>query len=69
MSDFKLRNERGLDADGLLGADVLLAFDLDIDVPGGQLTLYRPGVAREHACHGGSRRWKFPVSGFARTAC
>ncbi len=32
----------GLEADGLLGSDVLLAFDLDIDVPGRQLTLYRP---------------------------
>ena len=28
-------------ADGLLGADVLLAFDLDIDVPGKTLTIYR----------------------------
>ncbi len=27
--------------DGLLGADILLAFDLDIDQPAGQLTLYR----------------------------
>lgn len=27
-------------ADGLLGADILLAFDLDIDVPGRALTLY-----------------------------
>ena len=34
-------NGRGLDADGLLGADILLAFDLDIDVPDGKLTLYR----------------------------
>jgi predicted aspartyl protease len=32
----------GLTADGLLGSDVLLAFDLDIDVPGRTLTLYRP---------------------------
>jgi predicted aspartyl protease len=31
----------GLRADGLLGADILLAFDLDIDVPGQRLTLYR----------------------------
>ncbi len=27
--------------DGLLGADVLLGYDIDIDVPGGALTLYR----------------------------
>jgi hypothetical protein len=32
----------GLTADGLLGSDVLLAFDLDIDVPDRTLTLYRP---------------------------
>jgi hypothetical protein len=32
----------GLAADGLLGSDVLLAFDLDIDVPDRTLTLYRP---------------------------
>ncbi len=31
-----------LAADGLLGSDLLLAFDLDIDVPDRTLTLYRP---------------------------
>ena len=41
VGTFKLQNERGLNADGLLGADILLAFDLDIDVPHGTLTLYR----------------------------
>jgi predicted aspartyl protease len=41
---FSLRTERGLSADGLLGADILLAFDLDIDVPEGRLTLYRSRV-------------------------
>jgi predicted aspartyl protease len=41
VGSFKLRTERGLNADGLLGADILLGFDLDIDVPGGTLTLYR----------------------------
>lgn len=41
VGTFMLRTEHGLDADGLLGADILLAFDLDIDVPGGKLTLYR----------------------------
>ncbi len=34
----------GLAADGLLGSDILLAFDLDIDVPGRTLTFYRPRV-------------------------
>jgi hypothetical protein len=34
----------GLVAHGLLGQDVLTAFDLDIDVPGKTLTMYRPRV-------------------------
>ncbi len=38
---FDLRNGSGLNADGLLGADILLAYDMDIDVPAGALTLYR----------------------------
>jgi predicted aspartyl protease len=41
VGNFSLQNERGLSADGLLGADILLAFDMDIDVPDGTLTLYR----------------------------
>jgi predicted aspartyl protease len=44
VGSFKLQNERGLSADGLLGADILLAFDLDIDVLDGTLTLYRSRV-------------------------
>jgi predicted aspartyl protease len=44
VGTFKLQTERGLNADGLLGADILLAFDMDIDVPGGKLTLYRSRV-------------------------
>ena len=38
----QLRFGPDLTADGLLGSDVLLAFDLDIDVAGRLLTLYRP---------------------------
>ena len=41
VGSFRLRTARGLSADGVLGADILLAFDMDIDVPGGELTLYR----------------------------
>jgi predicted aspartyl protease len=41
VGSFDLQNPGGLNADGLLGADILLAFDMDIDVPGGKLTLYR----------------------------
>jgi predicted aspartyl protease len=49
VGTFKLQNERGLNADGLLGADILLAFDLDIDVPHGMLTLYRARQCAESA--------------------
>ena len=44
VGPFSLQNDRGLNADGLLGADILLAFDMDIDVPGGKLSLYRSRV-------------------------
>ena len=37
VGTFNLQNEPGLNADGLLGADILLAFDMDIDVPDGKL--------------------------------
>jgi hypothetical protein len=40
VGEFGFRS--GLAVDGLLGSDILLAFDLDIDVPGQTLTLYRP---------------------------
>jgi predicted aspartyl protease len=41
VGTFNLQTDHGLNADGLLGADILLAYDLDIDVPDGKLTLYR----------------------------
>lgn len=44
VGTFKLQTASGIDADGLLGADILLAFDLDINVPDGKLTLYRNRV-------------------------
>jgi hypothetical protein len=44
VGTFTLQTERGLNADGLLGADILLAFDMDIDVPGGMMTLYRSRI-------------------------
>ena len=51
----------GLAADGLLGSDILLAFDLDIDVPGKTLTLYRPACARMSGRPGMSRLSMCPV--------
>jgi len=55
VGTFKLQNERGLRADGLLGADILLAFDLDIDVLDGTLTLYRSRV-----CPNAQPPWREP---------
>ena len=44
VGSFNLQNAHGLNADGLLGADILTAFDMDIDIPGDKLTLYRSRV-------------------------
>ena len=44
VGTFNLQTDRGLSADGLLGADILLGFDLDIDVPDHKLTLYRSRI-------------------------
>ncbi|WP_428490236.1 retroviral-like aspartic protease family protein [Rhodopila sp.] len=56
VGSFDLRTALGLNADGLLGADILLAFDLDIDVPGGKLTLYRRRI-----CPGMRPPWTEPA--------
>src|SRR5271165_2803448 len=41
VGSFPLPEIAGIQADGLLGADILLAFDLDIDLPARRLTIYR----------------------------
>jgi predicted aspartyl protease len=46
-----------LGVDGLLGADILLAFEMDIDVPGGALSLYRVRM-----CAGTAPPWKEPFA-------
>lgn len=46
----------GLNADGLLGADILLAFEMDIDVPRKTLTLYRV-----RHCPGTKPNWAEPA--------
>ena len=66
---FDLHNLSGLDADGLLGADILLAYDIDIDVPAGVLTLYRSRL-----CPNMHPPWqdpgsRSPASAPARTGC
>lgn len=42
---FGIMHAGGNTADGLLGADVLLAFDIDLDMANHRLTLYRPRAA------------------------
>ena len=41
VGTFPIPEIGGIQADGLLGADILLAFDLDIDLPARRLTIYR----------------------------
>jgi len=41
VGNFRIDHVGDVPADGLLGADVLLAFDMDIDAPDHRLTLYR----------------------------
>jgi predicted aspartyl protease len=41
VGTFPIPEIAGIQADGLLGADILLAFDLDIDLPARRLTIYR----------------------------
>jgi predicted aspartyl protease len=38
---FGITEVAGSQADGLLGADILLAFDIDLDMPAHEMTLYR----------------------------
>jgi predicted aspartyl protease len=44
VGTFNIQTDHQLKADGLLGADVLLAFEMDIDVHGHKLTLYHSRV-------------------------
>jgi len=46
----------GGSADGLLGADILLAFDIDLDLPAGRLTFYRA----RRACPDAGPPWSVP---------
>jgi hypothetical protein len=41
VGEFEVSGAVGGEADGLLGADILLAFDLDLNLPAHQLTMYR----------------------------
>lgn len=65
VSRFALDRFSGPPIDGLLGADILLAFDMDIDLPAHQLALYR--VRR---CSDARPPWHQPameISGLGRS--
>jgi predicted aspartyl protease len=52
-----MRSDSGAMVAGLLGADILHRFDVDLDIPGGRLTLWRPD-----ACRGGAPSWADAVT-------
>lgn len=55
VGTFNLQTQHGLRADGLLGADILLAYEMDIDVPAHKLTLYH-----SRACPNAHPPWDEP---------
>ena len=57
VGTFPLPEIGGIQADGLLGADILLAFDLDIDLPARRLTIYRA-----RPCADSRPPWTVPYS-------
>ncbi|MEJ0016592.1 MAG: retropepsin-like aspartic protease [Acetobacteraceae bacterium] len=56
VGQFAINQIAGGPADGLLGADILLAFDLDLDLPANHITVYR--ARRE--CPDATPPWKEP---------
>ena len=50
---FAINEAAGNQADGLLGADVLLAFDIDLNLPAHEMTLYKP----RYGCPDASPPW------------
>jgi predicted aspartyl protease len=64
VGQFAIADVGGDTADGLLGADILLAFDLDLDLPKQQLTLYR---ARRQ-CPDATPPWSQPYIGLSGVA-
>jgi predicted aspartyl protease len=64
VGNFGITQVGGDAADGLLGADILLAFDLDLDLPKQQLTLYRA----RRACPNAAPPWHEPYIDVAGVA-
>jgi predicted aspartyl protease len=61
VGHFGINQVAGGSADGLLGADILLAFDIDIDVPAHRITFYR--ARRE--CPDATPPWNEPYVAIA----
>ena len=51
---FAISEAAGNRADGLLGADILLAFDIDLNLPAQEMTLYQP----RHGCPDSPPPWR-----------
>ena len=56
VGKFAITHAAGGGADGLLGADILLAFDIDLDLPNSRVTLYRA----RRACPNAAPPWQQP---------
>ena len=56
VGKFGINQVGGGSADGLLGADILLAFDMDLDLPNSRVTLYRA----RRACPEAGPPWNQP---------
>jgi predicted aspartyl protease len=56
VGHFSIDHVAGGSADGLLGADILLGFDLDLDLPAHRITFYRPRAA----CPNPTPPWQEP---------
>lgn len=63
VGTFSLPTVGGIQPDGLLGADILLAFDLDINLPAERLTIYRA-----RTCADSRPPWTVPYASVAGVA-
>jgi len=58
VAPIQLQRPQGEPPEGLLGADVLTGFDIDLDLPNNRMTLYRP-----RRCPDGGPNWEAPHTG------
>jgi len=57
VADIQLARPHGDPPDGLLGADVLSGFDIDLDLPNSRMSFYRP-----RNCGDGGPNWTVPYA-------